>query len=351
MKTWWDVYGQERELFVLCGYKGDQLIGIAPLSIGKSTTSYFKFLNYKTIWFLGSGTTSARGVLSEYLDFIIKRGYEDEFVEGFFHYMNSHNAWDEVLLENISSDSPLPSLLKKCTAKSSFVFKVVNKGTSILINLPKSWEEYLKSISSSLRYKIRRGRKEFSKIGGSYHLVTNESDLPKAFADLEKLHQRRWSNKGIAGAFSSPEWKSFHEKLIPMLFEKGQLKLSFLIIGKDPVAANYNFAFDNKIHYFQSGMIPHQNKHVRLGLLLHSYCIEEAIQQGYREYDFLIRSESGIDYKDMWGNCSRDLLKIRLSKNSAKESLFATLTNMKDFAGKAKSVIAKATRKIKASRN
>ena len=325
MKTWWDVYGEERKLLVLCGYKDGKLVGIAPLSVGKERTSYFKGLKYKTVWFLGSGRTKARGVLSEYIDFVIEQGNEEDFINGFLRYMSDYSSWDEIILDNISVESTSPRLLKRYAERYGFKFNIVDRTPSILIKLPELWNEYLKSISSSLRYKIKRGRKEFSKLGGRYHLIKKKSELPKTFADLGRLHQHRWRSKGIAGAFSSTEWKTFHQRLIPMLFDKGWLKLSFLRLNGQTVAVNYNFAFNKQIHFFQSGLIPHENKHVRLGLLLHSYCIEEAINEGYEEYDFLQTGASGPGYKGMWGNCSRDLLTIRIARKSAKEKLYSLL--------------------------
>lgn len=325
MKTWWDVYGKERKLLVLCAYQDDTLVGIAPLSIGRERTSHFKCLKYKTIWFLGSGKTKDRGVVSDYLDFIVEKGNEKRCIKGFLEYLSNHIGWDEIILENISAESDSLGLLQRFAKEYGLNYNIINETPTILIKLPKSWDEYLKSTSGSLRYKIKRGRKEFAKLGGTYGFVEKKSELYKVVEALERLHQYRWSSKGIAGAFSSPEWKTFHMKLIPLLFDKGYLNLSYLGFGNEIVAVHYGFSFNNRLHFFQSGMIPHQNKHVRLGLLLHSYCIEEAIKEGCKEYDFLQIGASGPGYKTMWGNYSRDLLTIRIYKQSNKEKLYATL--------------------------
>ena len=110
---------------------------------------------------------------------------------------------------------------------------------------------------------------------------------------------------------------------------------SLKLKGKN-VAANYSFAFDHKVHFFQSGMIPHKNKHIRLGLLLHSYCIEDAIKEGYKEYDFLKIGAKGADYKKIWENYSRDLIEIRISKCSYKENIYRLLTRIFYFLRKIK---------------
>jgi CelD/BcsL family acetyltransferase involved in cellulose biosynthesis len=236
--------------------------------------------------------------------------------------MRTSNGWDEMIFDNVSAESASPDLLQRYSERYGLTFSVVDRSPSILIKLPKSWDDYLNTRSSSLRYKIKRGRTEFLRLGGTYYRVEKESELHQAFTDLERLHQDRWASKGTTGAFSSNEWKTFHRKLMPLLLKRGQLRLSFLRLNDHPVAAIYNFAFDNKIHFFQSGLMPHQNKHIRPGLLLHSYCIEEAIKDGFTEYDFLKSGKSGPGYKKMWGNYSRDLLTIRIARKSNKEKMY-----------------------------
>ncbi|MEW6378720.1 MAG: GNAT family N-acetyltransferase [bacterium] len=324
--TWWEIYGDERYLFIILGSEGEEIIGIAPLSIHRENIRYFKLLPYKTAGFLGSGRTSERNVVSDYLDLIIREGREKDFIDGLVKCLSGLPAWDEIILENVSAESPASTLLHEAARKNGLNFQITKRTPSILIKLPDTWDEYLQSIQGSLRYKITRGRKEFNKLSGTYHVVQHEHELSKAFDDLEALHQHRWQGKGQPGAFFSRKWKAFHKKLIPLAFNNGWLKLCFLHLENRPVAANYNFAFDNKIHFFQAGLIPHENTHVRLGLLLHSYCIEEAIHEGYKEYDFLKIGGQGAGYKEMWENYSRDLLEIRISRRSTQENMYRLLT-------------------------
>jgi len=336
LHTWWDIYGNERELVVIVGSEGEEIIGITPFSIPKVTTRYFKVLSYRTLCLLGSGRTTGRNVVSDYLNLIILQGREKEFIEAFIKWISNLQNWDEIILENISSESPTPKLLEDAARTCGFHFQITKRAPSILIKLPDTWDEYLQSIHGSLRYKIIRGRKEFNKLNGTYHLVQSEDELLKTFDHLEALHQHRWQSKGQSGAFSSQKWKAFHKKLLPLVFNNGCLKLSFLQLDGRPVAVNYNFAYDNKIHFFQAGLIPHENKHIRLGLLLHSYCIEEAIKEGYKEYDFLKVGSQGAGYKEMWENYSRDLLEIRISKCSHKENAYRLLTCMHNLVRRGK---------------
>lgn len=336
MKTWHDVYGKNKRLFLVCGYKGDSLIGIAPFALEAERKMYFGCLPFRTLAFLGSGRVRGRGVTSDYLDFIISEGNENYFFEGLESLLKGWKDWDEIILSNVVDDSPSVPLLEKLCRKAGLLIEVIERAPSILVKLPSSWEEFLKSISGHLRYKITRGRREFSKIGGSYHLVKDNNELSKAFAALERLHQARWQSKEMPGAFSCPVWKSFHERLIPQMFNKGWIKMATLRLGTEIVAVNYNFAFNKRIHFFQSGVIPHDNKHVRLGVILHSFCIEEAIDEGFVEYDFLKIGRHGAGYKGEWENFRRDLIDVRISRKSAKEVVYRHLRGIRNGVSKLK---------------
>lgn len=334
--TWWCNYGAERDLAIIVAYDDGKLIGIAPFSRPKIQTKYFTLIGYNTLYFLGAGTTLNRNITSDYLNLIIKKGRETDFVNSLLQYIGMRADWEELILENISAESSIPNLLKLVAKRCGLYYEIREKIPSILIKLPDSWQGYLNSISSGLRYKISRGRKEFSKEGGLYHLVREENELSEAFKNLKHLHQARWRSQGQPGAFSFPKWEAFHRKILPLALKNGWLKLSFLVLNGRAVATNYNFVYDNKVHFYQAGIEVHKNKHIRLGLLLHSYCIEEAIKEGRTEYDFLKASRQGAGYKMMWGNCSRDLLEIRISKSSNKENAYRLLTRMCKLIRKAK---------------
>lgn len=330
MKTWWDIYGKDRRLHIVLGQEDKKIIGIAPFSM-LPKRKRAKFLPYKTMHYLCTGTVGARNTVSDYLDFIVRRGRRKEFTAGVLHCLAKNPEWDELLIDNVSSESDLVLLIKEETAKQQLNFEVIDDRPSVLIKLPGTWEDFLGSIGSGLRYKISRGRREFEKLNGTYERIRDKSALDDAFADLERLHQHRWHTKGESGAFSDPKWHEFHKRFIPIAHQNGWLRLSFLRLNGEAVAANYSFAFDGKIHFFQSGLIPHENKKIRLGLILHSYCIEEAIKEGSREYDFLRVSRKGAGYKDIWGNYNRPLYDLRVSRRTIKETLYQHLKKLGTF--------------------
>jgi CelD/BcsL family acetyltransferase involved in cellulose biosynthesis len=336
LTTWWDVYGYQRNLCLVTAYDDEQLVGIAPFSIPTQKTRRFQVLPYRTLWYLCSGQTKERNVASEYTDFIVQKGREQEFIVALLDWLSRQHFWDEIIIPDVSLEKITIQLLPQAARRAHLNFDLTSKAQSILIRLPTTWEQYLKSLNRNLRYKINRGRKELEKAKGQYHLITSQKEIPKAFAELERLHQARWQGKGESGAFACSHWKSFHRQIIPIFQKNNWLKLSFLELNGENVAANYNFVFDKKVHYFQSGLIPQQNKHLRLGLILHSYCIEEAINEGMEEYDFLKYWPDGSNFKTMWQNDSRDLATVRISRKTHKENIYSSFLRMHQLLRQAK---------------
>ena len=254
--TWWDIYGDERELKILIGYQNNEIVGIAPFAMLKKPTKYFNTISFKTLRFLCTGPIKYRNVASEYQNIIIKKGQEQFFINGLLKYLLIKNDWEAIILENISSESIIPEILESVAFKMNLLFSITSSEPSVIIKLPNNWDKYLQSISSGLRYKINRGRKEFKRLNGEYHLISSEKELSQGFKDLENLHQKRWAAKGKVGAFSCARWKEFHKKLMPLLSQNGWLKLSFLTINTEAVAANYNFIFDKNFIIFNQEWFP-----------------------------------------------------------------------------------------------
>jgi CelD/BcsL family acetyltransferase involved in cellulose biosynthesis len=82
---------------------------------------------------------------------------------------------------------------------------------------------------------------------------------------------------------------------MPLLLENGHLELVILSENGSTRAVLYNIAYNDKIYFYQSGIDTFDGK-AAYGYVLHSYCIEEAIKRGLREYDFLPKGRSD-DYK------------------------------------------------------
>jgi CelD/BcsL family acetyltransferase involved in cellulose biosynthesis len=127
------------------------------------------------------------------------------------------------------------------------------------------------------------------------------------------LHGERWAAAGKTGALSAARFAAFHNAVLPELLRAGALKLLWLTVRGQPVAAVHNIVWDRKVLFYQSGRQPDVPRGVRPGIVLHAHAIRAAIAAGHREYDFL-GGES--QYKSQLASASRPLVQVRAVRPS-----------------------------------
>jgi GNAT superfamily N-acetyltransferase len=145
---------------------------------------------------------------------------------------------------------------------------------------------------------------------------------------LFELHQKRWREKGSKGAFTDSWVKDFYLDITKQFYDQDWLQLRVLKVNDDPISSYYNFKYNKRIYYYQSGSDPNWSKY-SVGDLLLADCIKSAIQKGYIEFDFMRGAE---DYKKRWGtknkyNFRLELVNDRLS-SKAKYRIFRSLAEL-----------------------
>ncbi|HEU4390621.1 MAG TPA: hypothetical protein VFV34_22650, partial [Blastocatellia bacterium] len=119
MTTWWEVFGEGRQLCVLVVRDGGEVIGIAPLL--KRTVQYYGLLSYERLEFLGSGEDEADEICTEYLDFILLAGREEEALSSIFEYLDRKESFDEILLANVVEESVCLPVISNLAAKAGAI--------------------------------------------------------------------------------------------------------------------------------------------------------------------------------------------------------------------------------------
>src|ERR1700732_1251434 len=111
LSTWWQIFGEgERHLYILVAREQSHIVGIAPLL--RRTIRHYNLLPYERLEFLGSGEDEADEICSDYLDFIVQRGWEAPALEALLRHIRQHGSGDELILTDVSGDSPCVQLLE-----------------------------------------------------------------------------------------------------------------------------------------------------------------------------------------------------------------------------------------------
>ncbi len=319
--TWWNVFGDDKELKILLVKNDGMLIGIAPLYISRNGNdkSFIKFL----------GSTY---VASDHLDFISQKGSEDTVVSAIFDYLNLHSGeWKAINLIDMNAQSKSIDLIQSCCGRTLYI-TTKKSGACPYLSLPQNYNLYLDSLTSNMRYNIRRKRRRFEdEYAGSFIVIKEKSELSKAFEELIRLHVSRMRIKKMNSPFHHTRFARFHRNLLNSVFDKGWVRLCFLKIENELIACLYIFKYGEKYFYYQSGFDPKWEK-ISPGFVLFSYCIENAILEGASEFDFLRGQET---YKLNWTNNKRTSQQINLYKKDLKSRVSYFSDKLKT-AGKAK---------------
>ncbi len=284
MYTWWEYFHENKQLFILTVYdENGKLVGIAPLCINKKKIGGIPVLKY--IKFLGTMPVS-----SDHLDFIIYNGMERKVLVAIVEHLFQENRWDFCLLSNIPATSLTGRLLKEIMGNRPFQSKISQ--VCPYIPLPDQIDDFYSSLSRNMRNTIKRRKRNLFKKYDKVELVAwkNPGDIEDAMERLFALHGIRWKVVKHKGNLTRSDVRKFHKKIAGTFLNSDMLRLYFLRVQGKDVAALYIFKYNNKLFYYQGGWDPEWSKD-RVGSILTNLVIEDAINKGYSEYDFLRGTE------------------------------------------------------------
>ena len=319
MLSWWDVFGSEggRELRTLAFYDGERLVGLAPLL--SRPHRYRRAIPFRRLEMLGSGELEADETCGDYLGPIAEKGREADVASAFAEALASNvvGPWDELVITAMNGEAALPKLLSAALEARRVGVALEERTVAPYVALPKTFDAYLASLKQNKRAQLRKSLRAFEAWAGGPPVlvrVKNASELAEGKRVLMALHRERWGGDGV---FGSAKFRAFHDRLMPDLLAKGALDLGWMSVRDEPVAAFYNFRWNGKLSFYQSGRKLDIPDEVRVGVTMHAYLIQSAIADGLREYDFLAGASQ---YKMSLALATRPLVELRAVRPSLRET-------------------------------
>lgn len=267
LATWWHWFGGGRRLELHAAVAGGEIVGLVPLYEWQRRP-------FRMLRFLGHGAGDQLGVVAE-------PAARPAIATAVRALMQATGA--PVLLgEHLPRDERWDLLLGGR--------RLVAEGSPVLRFEEASWESYLAARSSNLRQQIRRFERSLARSHGvRFDAPRTPGELERALDALFALHRARWH--GQPTNFSSRE--GFHRDFARTALDRGWARLWSLAVDGHPVAAWYGFRFEGAECYYQMGRDPAWDR-ARVGFVLMSHTIREAIGDGMEEYRFL---RGGEEYK------------------------------------------------------
>ncbi|WP_198008206.1 GNAT family N-acetyltransferase [Bacillus sp. SG-1] len=257
----WRCIERNFELNILAVYKGEKLVGVAPMInkdgalvfIGSDYSDYGSFIVERNTY----------RVISKMLKTLIEQG------------------WSRIELRELSSRNPQTHALRRIfqNEKSAF-FQQLKRTVSIPIRNYVDWEDYYKGLTSSFKKKNLNSR--LKKEHEFMILDQFDSKAGEMIADIyDSRQEQRMGNSNLK--LLLPFMESLHQS--------GLLMVTFINIGGVPKAFGLILDYKEKKYVWVTAFSPEFSG---IGHLLHYYLMLTAIDKKNSEVDFM---RGDYDYK------------------------------------------------------
>lgn len=180
------------------------------------------------------------------------------------------------------------------------------------IRIQGTYEDYLsRRFSRKSRKNLRRELRRFRETEGAHlEYVVEPERAADAVDRFLQLHDARFEARGETSALAPARIRTFLHALAERTARSGRLSLVFLKLGERDLACTYDFRHRDKAYYFQGGFdetTPFKSP----GTILRALVLEENIEAGLAEYDFLDGWET---YKRRWATDERRLFDVEVHR-------------------------------------
>ena len=266
LRTWWDGFGEGRELMLLSVRDEGRLVGVVPLMREGARLSF-------------AGDTE----VCDYMDVPCTPGREAELLAALFRSLGEE-PWEELSLWAVREDSPCLAALPVVTAELGLAVTSDVEDVCPQIALPADFEEYVSSLDKKDRHELRRKLRKLPQ-AGDVELEVIESPA-SAEAALDDFLWMMRESRADKSDFMTPQMESFFRKLVVSLAADGLIEMIFLKLAGKRTAAVLCFRAGDESLLWNSGYDPSFSQ-FSVGLLSKALALQRAIEQGKTRFDFL----------------------------------------------------------------
>ncbi|HET8651942.1 MAG TPA: GNAT family N-acetyltransferase [Gaiellaceae bacterium] len=173
-----------------------------------------------------------------------------------------------------------------------------------------SWDDYLATRSRKFRAHLRRELRVLERDHAvRFRRTLSAAELTADVSAFLDLHERRWQTRGTS-TLSRPGAHSALLNFAAAALDAGWLRLWFLEIDEQPIAAWFGWRIGQRYAHYQSGLDPAWSRR-SAGIVLLGRTIRDAIEEGAAQYDMLSGGEA---YKQRFANGDRQTRTLVLTR-------------------------------------
>jgi CelD/BcsL family acetyltransferase involved in cellulose biosynthesis len=288
---WWKAFRDSHELFVILGYAGARLVGIAPMMIARKTGPTGRVRRH--VCFIGSLNHA-----SDYCDFIVDPAIP-QVLPVLLEEMNAGaEGFDRLDLSHFPSHSPnkagILEYFQRRHARTT-----VHPESDAPVRILGDRQSDRKAAGKS---SLKRHTRFFEKSGElRFHRCASEHEILGYLDVFFEQHKARRAHAGSPSQFIDPAQQSFYRELVGETFRHGWLRFDVVLFDGAPLAFHFGFEYQRRFIWYKPAF------DIRFaarspGEVLLKFLLDDAIEKGLEEFDFTVGSEP---FKYRFSNLTR----------------------------------------------
>ena len=309
------------EPWIMAVHSDENLVALAPL---------FRYEReqdgrwQRVLALLGAG-------ISDHLDLLIEPGHEPRALAAILAKLRARRAdWDVCELDEQQPGSPLATgALSPDRSRGwvpdwvpGWVIEISPQSVCPRLPLPPRVEQLDQHVPASHLQRFRQYQRRARREGALRLEHAGDGDRERLLDELFRLHALRWQQSGEPGVLAQPHLRALHAQVAEAFAARDALALYGLWLDDWLIACLYGFFEARTFYFYISGFHP-AAAHLNPGTLIVGMVIEDAIERGMTQFDFLRGSEP---YKYWWGATDRENVRVSLRRSGAADAVAEPLT-------------------------
>lgn len=188
--SWWEFYGENHDLRLITLRAGELLVGIMPMMLERRWGLFGRLL------FIGND-------LSDYLDILVREGWEVRVAEVGIDALRRIDCWQVIDLQQLRPGATAWEVFRRWPGPRT---QFRQAGCPVID--VRSWDDLTASVSKNMRKEARRTVRRAEGDGVLRGLVGAE-DVEQAGRRLLELHREIWRGRDLAPEHSTESFESF----------------------------------------------------------------------------------------------------------------------------------------------
>ncbi len=294
---WWHCFAQD--LRALAISRNGALLAFLPLYLCHDGYGASQLL------LLGVGTT-------DYLDGLFAPACTTENVAAGLRFVCAGGGWETFCASQLRPHSLLAKALESISGTAQFEGESCSQAPAVCFA----------EMPLKVRRNVRTYRNRAMRLGVLELAQADSANWRVAFDDLVRLHSARWQCRGEPGVFADERVVQWHREALPILKDRGLLRLHSLRVKGETAAVLYALVDPpwrpQRTAYFYLSAYAPEFAALSPGTLLLAMAIDRAAEEGVKTVDMLRGDEL---YKQFWHPEQTRTVGFSLQKSAGSASL------------------------------